>query len=205
MTRPLGVALVILSCAMGACRPFPRQPAARADLAAGAMVSLPGGTFRRHAGSGPFGDTPTYVGVSPFLLDATEVTVAAYRECVRAGRCRPAWDTVTWEWSRAAGHASWSRLFNRDRADRADHPANCVTLDQASAYCAWAGKRLPTEEEWEWAARNAWVSRPTPAGPSGPRRAAPPAGAGPRAPGPRRARTGRPGRPRARRPAGRGR
>ena len=39
--------------------------------------------------------------------------------------------------------------YNWGRPDRSEHPVNGVNWNQASAYCAWAGKRLPTEAEWE--------------------------------------------------------
>jgi formylglycine-generating enzyme required for sulfatase activity len=115
------------------------------------MAALPGGTYI-------MGATKRSARVQPFLLDVTEVTVAAYGECVEAGRCSAAFDTVGWagmtdqdrkQWS------EWSRYCNRSKRDRADHPINCVDWRQATAYCAAVGKRLPTEEEWEWAARGA--------------------------------------------------
>ena len=78
------------------------------------------------------------VTLSAYLIDATEVTVAAYAACVQAGACTEP-DT--------GGYCNWGA------ADRAEHPVNCVDWDQAGAYCAWAEKRLPTEAEWEKAAR----------------------------------------------------
>jgi formylglycine-generating enzyme required for sulfatase activity len=72
-----------------------------------------------------------------FRIDRTEVTVAAYKACVDAGRCT-APDN--------GGSCNWA-------TSRADHPVNCVDWNQARTYCAWKGKRLPTEQEWEKAAR----------------------------------------------------
>ena len=119
------------------------------------MIPVPGGTFRAGEPTGPLNDTVTYYRVRPFLLDATEVTVEAYAACVEAGKCTPAGATVSWDAIRDPERTTWSAYCNRDRADRADHPVNCVDWAQAKTYCAWAGKRLPAEEEWEWAARNA--------------------------------------------------
>jgi len=139
---------------IAACVPHPAPERVRAEAAAGEMARLPAGTYRLAWYSGPAHDIATYVGVSPFLLDATEVTVADYDACVKAGRCTAAGAEVRWQGLTASERAAWSPACNQDRADRADHPVNCVDWDQARAYCAWAGKRLPTEEEWEWAARN---------------------------------------------------
>lgn len=74
-------------------------------------------------------------------IDATEVTAGAYAECVEHNQCTAEGlvcdDAPTW-----------------GRAELADHPINCVTWQQADAYCRSAGKRLPTREEWEWAAQS---------------------------------------------------
>ncbi len=146
------VALLPILAALLACA-SPGTPVPPQEVPAG-MVALPGGRFRLGALYGPLKDTVAYVRVGPFLLDATEVTVSAYGECVRAGRCKPASDTVEWEGISAADRTKLSPACNRDRADRVDHPVNCVDWEQAVAYCRFAGKRLPSEEEWEWAARN---------------------------------------------------
>jgi formylglycine-generating enzyme required for sulfatase activity len=70
-----------------------------------------------------------------FYIDRSEVTIAEYRLCVSSGAC-----------------AEVARRYpEADRPD--DHPIDGVTWDQAAAYCRWAGKRLPTEAEWERAAR----------------------------------------------------
>ncbi len=79
-----------------------------------------------------------YVKLDVYCIDKYEVTVAEYAECVGAGGC-----------------VAPDRRFpcNYGREDRAAHPVNCVTWEQANSYCRWRGKRLPTEEEWEKAAR----------------------------------------------------
>lgn len=155
MNRMRWLALALGVCLLEACaHPRPGSERARAALAAGEMARLEGGRFRLETGSGPFGETPTYVFVRPFLIDVREVTVDAYAACVAAGGCTAPWTTIRWEAVKSKHREWWSAACNEGRADRGEHPVNCVDWHQASAYCAWAGKRLPTEEEWEWAARN---------------------------------------------------
>ncbi|WAS97272.1 SUMF1/EgtB/PvdO family nonheme iron enzyme [Nannocystis punicea] len=95
--------------------------------------------------------------VDRFCIDVTEVTTAAYGACVHAGACTP---TVVGDVAEC----------NLTRADRGDHPINCVEFEQASAYCSWLGKRLPTNDEWMLAARsrlaNPWPWGAAPLDPS---------------------------------------
>jgi outer membrane protein assembly factor BamB len=85
-----------------------------------------------------------------FCMDLTEVTTAAYGACVRAGDCTPTVDL--------------GPTCNLTDAARGDHPINCTTWVQAQSFCAWAGKRLPDDHEWIWAARGGSHQRPYPWG-----------------------------------------
>ena len=85
-----------------------------------------------------------------FEIDRTEVTVAQYRACVRAGKCSKPDESECYVWAGSAWKkgAELSAAFKRD-----DHPVVCVNWNDATAYCGWAGKKLPTEAQWEKAAR----------------------------------------------------
>jgi formylglycine-generating enzyme required for sulfatase activity len=95
------------------------------------MLAIPSATVRL----GPRGGW-----VEAFEIDRTEVTVAEYTRCVTRTECAaPPTDGAC----------------NYGREGRAEHPINCVSLSEAARYCATLGKRLPSEVEWEYAARGA--------------------------------------------------
>lgn len=125
------------------------------------MAWIEGGTF--HMGSDATDpraepdERPEHeVTLRPFCLDVTEVTVAQYRRCTQEVRhgvtCRPAPAGVAWM---GADVRFWTRFCNGGRSDRDDHPINCVDWRAADTYCRWAGGALPTEAQWELAARGA--------------------------------------------------
>jgi sulfatase modifying factor 1 len=115
------------------------------------MVRVPAGTFRMGSVEGTGNATkprPHAVALATYCIDRTEVMVKAYADCVKAGGCTASPHTVQWH---EPGADDLSTSCNGD--ERPDHPINCVDWNQARAYCTWAGKRLPTEAEWEYAAR----------------------------------------------------
>jgi formylglycine-generating enzyme required for sulfatase activity len=111
------------------------------------MVHVPGRTFSMGSpsGMGEEDEHPQHqVTLAGYCIDRTEVTVAAYTRCVASGKCTAAQEPAK---------TGFDSLCNGTRVDRQDHPVNCVDWNQATAYCVWVKKRLPSEAEWEYAAR----------------------------------------------------
>ncbi|MDD5225233.1 MAG: formylglycine-generating enzyme family protein [bacterium] len=131
--RPQSVSLELEALAQG-------QQAATA----GRMVLIPAGDFMMGCNEDfdrqcESDEHPYHrIYLDSFLIDKFLVTIAEYHECVAAGKCSA---------PDRGGYCNW------EKDGRDDHPVNCVDWRQAEAYCHWKGERLPTEAEWEKAAR----------------------------------------------------
>jgi formylglycine-generating enzyme required for sulfatase activity len=128
-------------CERGACVPLVE------------WVALPEGSFDMGFDGGHGNEMPAHaVNMPPFEILRTEVTVAQYQACVDASIC----DVPT----------NQDPKCNHGNPERSSHPINCINWDGATQYCTWvdAAGRLPSEAEWEYAARSQGLDQQFPWG-----------------------------------------
>jgi len=117
-------------------------------------VFIEGGTFEmgwEDTAASENDERPVHeVTVKDFYIARTEVTLAQYELCIEASVC--------------TGPLFEHWRCNMGIAYREDHPMNCINWEQAGQFCEWAGGRLPTEAEWEFAARSRGQKRMYPWG-----------------------------------------
>ena len=106
------------------------------------MMNVPAGEFKMGSNDRPDQKPIHTVYLDEYWVDQTEVTNSMYARCVAAGVCKP---------PIRSGSILQDRYYGDPQYD--NHPVVYVSQSNAATYCAWTGSRLPSEAEWEKAAR----------------------------------------------------
>jgi formylglycine-generating enzyme required for sulfatase activity len=107
------------------------------------LLYVPAGEFTMGNDSGALDGRPAHtVDIDAFLIDLTEVTNKMYFLCVEAGVCKEPTNKSSYTHSSYYGNAGYD-----------NYPVIYVDWNMAKTYCEWAGRQLPTEAQWEKAAR----------------------------------------------------